>query len=113
MSPSPAPSPAMDQLSATEKRNLLSELLQKRSRRGFGQQQKVCPVSFSQRRLWFLDQLAPGTPFYNVDFAVPLPDHLELDEDTFERTINELVRRHESLRTVFDAEDGEPRQVIR
>jgi amino acid adenylation domain-containing protein len=101
----------MDGLSAAEKRNLLSELLEKRSRRPAGGRQKVCPVSFSQRRLWFLDQLAPGTSSYNVDFAVPLPEHL--DEDTFERTINELARRHEALRTVFEAVDGEPRQVIR
>jgi amino acid adenylation domain-containing protein len=108
-----SPAPAIDALSAGQKRNLLSELLEKRARVRAAGRQKVCPVSFSQRRLWFLDQLVPGTPFYNVDFAVPLPQELDLDEDAFERTFSELVRRHESLRTVFEAVDGEPMQVIR
>jgi amino acid adenylation domain-containing protein len=50
---------------------------------------------------------------YNVDFTIPLPPQLDLDEDALERTMTELVRRHESLRTVFAAVDGEPMQVVR
>jgi amino acid adenylation domain-containing protein len=99
---------ALKRLSVLEKRSLLTELLEKKRSR----QRKVCPVSFSQRRLWFLDQLAPRTPFYNVDIVVPLPSHLEMHPDVFERAIVEIVRRHDSLRTTFEAEDGEPMQVI-
>src|SRR5262249_26234028 len=110
MSSAPAP---LGQLSASEKRTLLSGLLErKRAQSSNFLAPKKCPVSFSQRRLWFLDQLVPGTPFYNVDFVIPLPGYLQVDEDTFERTITEIVRRHESLRTVFEPVDGEPMQVI-
>jgi amino acid adenylation domain-containing protein len=98
----------LKQLSALEKRSLLTELLEKRR----NQRCKVCPVSFSQRRLWFLDQLAPRSPFYNIDIVVPLPSGLDVHPDVFDRTIIEIVRRHDSLRTTFEAEDGEPMQVI-
>ena len=108
-----SPGAAIEQLSPAEKRALLSGLLEKkRARASAAARRKVRPVSFSQRRLWFLDQLAPGTPFYNVEFVIPLPEYLQVDEDTFDRTIAEIVRRHESLRTVFEAVDGEPMQVI-
>ena len=71
----------------------------------------VFPASFAQRRLWFLDQLTPGNPFYNLSAAIPLgfPVHVP----TLERSLNELVRRHEVLRTSFAAVDGEPFQVVR
>ncbi len=104
---------ATGRLSPAEKRSLLSGLLEERrvqrSNRGG---RKLRPVSFSQRRLWFLDQLAPGSSFYNVDFMVPLPEALQADEDSFERALTEVVRRHESLRTIFEPVDGEPMQVI-
>jgi amino acid adenylation domain-containing protein len=100
------------QLSAIEKRALLGQLLEKkRIHQPAVLERKVRPVSFSQRRLWFLDQLAPGTSFYNVDCVLPMPG-TGMNEEAFELSVTEIVRRHESLRTIFEAVDGEPMQVI-
>ena len=68
------------------------------------------PLSFSQRQLWFLDQLEPGSPFYNVPTAVTLKGQLDVVQ--LERALNQLVARHEVLRTTFCRVDGEPRQVV-
>jgi amino acid adenylation domain-containing protein len=66
--------------------------------------------SFAQQRLWFLDRLTPGQGFYNVPAALRLGD--PLDAVCLERCVNELARRHETLRTTFREIDGEPTQVI-
>jgi len=68
------------------------------------------PLSFAQQRLWFLDQMEPGNPFYSIPSAVRLKG--ELDVAALEQTFNEIVRRHESLRTTFVPVDGNPVQVI-
>jgi len=68
------------------------------------------PLSFAQQRLWFLDQLQPGTSSYNVPDAVLLRG--PLDTKALERTFNEISRRHEVLRTTFALFDGGPAQVI-
>ena len=68
------------------------------------------PASFAQQRLWFLDQLEPGGASYNIPTAVRLKG--DLDVDALGRALNEVVRRHEVLRTTFAAEGGVPRQVI-
>ncbi|HEV2704610.1 MAG TPA: amino acid adenylation domain-containing protein [Pyrinomonadaceae bacterium] len=68
------------------------------------------PLSFAQQRLWFLDQLAPGNPFYNISLNVPL--RFPVSVTVLERCLDELVRRHESLRTSFAVRDGQPVQVI-
>ena len=67
-------------------------------------------VSFAQQRLWFLDQLDQGSPIYNIPLAVRLRGVLEIE--TLRRTFNEIVRRHEVLRTTFPARDGKPVQAI-
>ncbi|NTW01790.1 MAG: amino acid adenylation domain-containing protein, partial [Oscillochloris sp.] len=68
------------------------------------------PLSFAQQRLWFLDQLEPGSPLYNIPSARRL--HGPLRADLLEQSINAILRRHEVLRTTFAAQDGRARQVI-
>src|SRR5262249_35747114 len=70
----------------------------------------ILPLSFAQQRLWFIDQLDPGKAVYNIPGAVRLEGGLNLN--ALERAINEIVRRHEVLRTRFKVESGEPAQVI-
>src|SRR5215216_5145825 len=70
----------------------------------------VFPTSFAQQRLWFLNQLEPDSPAYNIAFAVRLCGQLKVD--ALERSLNEIVRRHEALRTTFIAVDGRPAQVV-
>jgi amino acid adenylation domain-containing protein len=72
--------------------------------------EQALPLSFAQQRLWFLDQLVPNNPFYNIPRAVRLKGRLDLE--VLERGINEIVRRHEILRTRFEVEEDEPMQVI-
>ncbi|MCP4661173.1 MAG: AMP-binding protein, partial [bacterium] len=68
------------------------------------------PVSFAQQRLWFIDRLVPENPFYNMYGAYRLQG--SLDAAALRRAFTEIVRRHESLRTTFRSQAGEPRQVI-
>ncbi|MEA2604981.1 MAG: hypothetical protein QOF89_5973 [Acidobacteriota bacterium] len=68
------------------------------------------PLSFSQERMWFLDQLDPGTPIYNLFNRVEVSGPLSIP--VLRRCLDELVRRHEALRTVFVAEAGKPVQHI-
>ncbi|HEX5885397.1 MAG TPA: amino acid adenylation domain-containing protein, partial [Pyrinomonadaceae bacterium] len=66
------------------------------------------PLSFAQQRLWFLEQMGDST------YLVPATSRLTgpLDVDALERSINEIVQRHEALRTTFTTIDGQPMQVI-
>ncbi|HEU4325743.1 MAG TPA: condensation domain-containing protein, partial [Roseiflexaceae bacterium] len=68
------------------------------------------PLSFSQQRLWFLDQFEPGSPFYNVLSSVRLLGRL--DVEALRRSFETIIARHEVLRTTFDLVDGQPMQLI-
>jgi hypothetical protein len=68
------------------------------------------PLSFAQQRLWFMEQLEPNNLLYNCPGAVRLEGKLDLG--ALERVINEVVRRHEILRTRIEVEEGVPAQVI-
>ncbi|MET0623231.1 MAG: amino acid adenylation domain-containing protein [Pyrinomonadaceae bacterium] len=68
------------------------------------------PLSFSQLRLWLLDRLEPGSTVYNNPYALRLKG--ALDAAALRRSLDEIVRRHEVLRTSFATVDGEPVQVI-
>src|SRR5438094_7305358 len=69
-----------------------------------------CPLSYSQQRLWFLDQLEPGNSAYNVYRAVRLTG--ALNRVALHRSFEEIVRRHSILRTTFPSIDGQPWQAI-
>ncbi|MGW5822469.1 condensation domain-containing protein, partial [Streptomyces noursei] len=73
-------------------------------------QQGRLPLSFHQQRMWSLDQLVPDSPAYNVPLAFRLNGPLR--PELLARAVNEVVRRHEVLRTTFPSEAGEPWQEI-
>ncbi|HYO54438.1 non-ribosomal peptide synthetase, partial [Archangium sp.] len=68
------------------------------------------PLSFAQQRLWFIEQLEPGLPTYHIPLALSMEG--TLDVSALERSFQELVRRHESLRTTFHSTEQEAIQVI-
>ncbi|HEX3156413.1 MAG TPA: condensation domain-containing protein, partial [Candidatus Angelobacter sp.] len=70
----------------------------------------LLPLSFSQQRLWFVHQLEPDSSAYNIASAFRLQGELRVE--LLERTIREIVRRHEVLRTRFEIVGGEPRQIV-
>jgi len=68
------------------------------------------PLSFPQQRLWFLDRFEPGSNFYNVPAAFRLTG--DLDRGALARSLSEIVRRHETLRTTIETVEGRPVQRI-
>jgi amino acid adenylation domain-containing protein len=68
------------------------------------------PLSFAQQRLWFVDQLTGKTPQYNMPAAFRLRG--KLDGDALQKSLDEIVRRHEILRTTYVADLGTARQII-
>ncbi|MDZ7963243.1 MAG: amino acid adenylation domain-containing protein [Aulosira sp. DedQUE10] len=68
------------------------------------------PLSFGQERLWFLDQLVPNHAFYNVPEAFRLRG--VLNATILEQSLNEIINRHEVLRTTYSSLNGQPIQVI-
>jgi len=68
------------------------------------------PLSFAQRRLFFVDQLFPQSPAYNMPAAVRLRGPLQVA--VLEQSFNEQIRRHDILRTTFAFANGEPVQII-
>src|SRR5947199_2519247 len=70
----------------------------------------ICPVSFTQQRLWFLNQMDPDASAYNITPAISFVG--SLDTVALEKSLNEIIARHEALRTTFAIQQGEPRQLI-
>ncbi|PYV78552.1 MAG: non-ribosomal peptide synthetase, partial [Acidobacteria bacterium] len=68
------------------------------------------PLSYAQQRLWFIDQLEPGNSLYNISAMYRMWGPLDLG--ALRKTMNEIVRRHESLRTIFRNDEGQPVQLI-
>jgi len=71
---------------------------------------RPAPLSFAQERLWFIAQLEPNSPVYNIPFAVHLRG--ALNEDALQYALDQIVRRHETLRTRFGEQGGVPVQTI-
>ncbi len=69
-----------------------------------------CCLSFAQERLWFIDQFEPGSAAYNLTAGIRLTGELKLA--VLKQTFNEILRRHESLRTTFTTQDGQPVQIV-
>ena len=100
-----------------ERKELLTLLLQEEEARKFKKKishqdrdQNLFPLSFAQQRLWFLDQFEPNNPFYNLPIAVRVRG--KLAKSALQNSLDSLVLRHESLRTIFDSYDGKPVQII-
>jgi amino acid adenylation domain-containing protein len=73
-------------------------------------QAALLPLSFAQQRLWFLEQMNPGSPAYNIPSAVRMKG--KLDITALNNSFNEIIKRHEVLRTIFEMVDGQPVQTI-
>ena len=109
-----------------EKRKLIAQKLQKKllsqqlqkNKEGISQAQilpqerhgNVFPLSFAQRRLWFLQQLEPQSAFYNISAAFRLAGGLRVD--VLERCVAVVIQRHEVLRTTFSLQQEQPVQVV-
>src|SRR5882762_8394060 len=99
-----------------EKKALLEQRLGIAPTRGNGRviprraNQDCAPLSFAQRQMWVIDQMTPGNPAYNLPSGYRLRG--PLDVTALGRSFNEIIKRHEALRTTFAVQDGEPLQRI-
>src|ERR1041385_735618 len=94
-----------EDLQADAKRALLAERLRKAA-----EEPPVIPLSFAQQRLWFIDQLEPNSPLYNVPTVVQMSG--ALNAGALQQALDVVVARHETLRTRFVYADGNPKQVV-
>jgi amino acid adenylation domain-containing protein len=90
---------------SVDKQELLSLLLSQET-----DQASVLPLSFAQQRLWFIEQMGRATHVYNICKSVRLQGCV--NEKVLEQSFNEIVRRHEGLRTTFELVDEEPVQIV-
>jgi amino acid adenylation domain-containing protein len=88
----------------------MAEAAPQRAPLGRADRSRPLPLSFAQQRLWFLDQLDPGNPAYNIPATMTLPGQLAVA--ALAAALRELVLRHEALRTTFRQEGTEPVQII-
>jgi amino acid adenylation domain-containing protein len=102
----PAGSVHIAGLSADEKRALLSRLLRDKAELSAS----THPLSFGQRSLWFMYNLAPGSPAYTITYAGRISG--ELDVPALERAAQALVDRNAILRTTYALRDGQPVQLV-
>ena len=91
------------QIDATSSKNPVTPILP-------APRQEKIPLSLTQQRLWFLDQLEPESSAYNIPLALEVKGVLSIN--TLERAIAEIVRRHETLRTNFETVEDTPAQII-
>ncbi|HEV2734153.1 MAG TPA: condensation domain-containing protein, partial [Longimicrobiaceae bacterium] len=102
-----------------EKRIVLQKMLRDKAAAAGGGRRRIArverdgplPLSFAQQRLWFLHQLDPASRAYSVPVALWMRG--TLDVAALDRSLREIISRHEVLRTVFAESDGEPVQVVR
>jgi len=120
MNPSTMPSPSRPELNEAQQALLKKRLQQAREATASPSEsihgiprcrtRENLPLSHAQQRLWFIDQLEPNSPAYNMCEAVRLSGTLNVP--ALERSLNEIIRRHEALRTNFVSVEGSPIQVI-
>lgn len=97
-------------LSAAQRALLMRKLAAQKNTLKAVTDRSSLPLSFSQQRLWFLDQFEPGSANYNIPRAYRICGPLDIG--ALRRAFNEIVRRHESLRTTFAMQGDAPVQVI-
>src|SRR5579864_9409759 len=91
--------------------SVAQEQLPSSSSEASGERPSLFPLSYQQEQLWFLDRFHPGTAFYNVPMTWRIKG--DLDVATLERSLQEVVRRHEVLRTCFVMDEyGKPMQKV-
>jgi len=97
-------------LSRQGKRALLEKLLREKAEKAGIQEGSESPLSYGQQRLWFIDQLSPGNSGYNAYRLIHLEG--ELDVEALEKSLNEIIRRHDICRTNFVQRDEEAIQLV-
>ncbi|BAY81640.1 peptide synthetase [Calothrix parasitica NIES-267] len=98
-------SKSLENLSPEQKRQLLAKLLKEKANKP----QKF-PLSFAQKRLWFLDKLQPESSAYNIPFSLHLTG--ELNIIALQKSLNKIIQRHEVLRSSFTVIKDEPIQQV-
>ena len=71
---------------------------------------RIEPLSFSQQQIWVIDQIKPGNLAYNLPVGFRLKG--ELNIEILEKSFNEIIKRHETLRTTFCLIENQPKQLI-